>query len=190
MNLFGRGPPAFWSPRTKKRGRRDREAADGPSRQPGWGAAAAQSEGRASSATAGTRGPQGPSPSPLPWGPPTDDARARASPQALCARSRPRRRLKTPQPPPPRARRGHANEPTVSAAPRRRTPPRSPGAWAQAVAAPACAGALPVPSGRTRLRNIFLPEAVTTENSPEKAAETPPLRTYWLSWLYLRSRSP
>ena len=66
--------------------------------------------------------PPGPSPSLPPRGPPTDDARAQASPRTHRARSRPRRclRLLTRRRcRRRRARRGHANEPTVSAAPRR-----------------------------------------------------------------------
>lgn len=109
------------------------------------------------------------------------------TPSPLRAESPPPR-SRTSQPPPP----GEAGTCKLanglcSAAPRRRRSPPSPSAQAQAAAAaPSCAGALPTPSRLTILRKISLSGAAATEGGPEKAADTPPLRNCWPSWLYLR----
>lgn len=105
-------PASAQPPKTKKRGSRIPEAADRPS-GPGRG----RSSRAKSAAPSRSPGHPGQVRALPPRGPPTNEAGARASPRAHCARSRPRRRLRllTLR----RARRGHANEPTVSAAPRR-----------------------------------------------------------------------
>lgn len=119
MNPFGRGPPP-----TRLRERR--QGGVGPGR-PKTAPQADQAGTRPTHSpraelAASSRGPGAPGAEPeLPTrGPPTDDARAQASPRTHRARSRPRRRLRLlTRRRRRRARRGHANEPTVSAAPRR-----------------------------------------------------------------------
>lgn len=90
-----------------------------PPRRLGLHRADAEGQGPCFSAIAKSES-SGPSLGPIPTsGPPTDNARARASPRAHCARSRPRRRRRSRLLTRGRAGRRHANEPTVSAAPRR-----------------------------------------------------------------------
>lgn len=123
-------------PRAKNRGPRAPEAADRPTRpsRPGRGRRAAR--GPSPWRDRGVTGPaSGRARAPRPWGPPTDNARGRASPGAHRVRSRPRRRQRFShhlrhrprRRRRRRARRGHANEPTVPAALRRAGagPPRA-----------------------------------------------------------------
>lgn len=143
MNPFGRGPPPT--------GLRERRVGVGPGR-PKTAPEAEPTRTRPTRSqraelAASSRGPgiPGAEPEPPTQGPPTEDSRAQASPRTHRARSRPRRRLRLlTRRHRRRARRGHANEPTVSAAPRRagashrralvrrrRRPPRSPLAQAR-----------------------------------------------------------
>lgn len=135
MNPFGCGPPAPGLRGRRKGGLGPRRPQTVPPGRPVRDAAVVQPEGRARGAIGGDTGPaSGRARAPRPRGPPTDNARGRASPRAHRVRSRPRRRQRfshhlrhRPRRRRRRARRGHANEPTVPAAPRRAGagPPRA-----------------------------------------------------------------
>lgn len=149
MNPFGRGLPPTGLRGLRKGGVGPGRPQTAPQADPD-ATRPPRSQGPSPLRHRGDPGFPGSSPKPPPRGPSIDNALARTSPRAHRVRSRPhRRRLRFLTRRRHRARRGHANEPTVSAAPRRagagrrralmhrrRQPP-------PAAAKPFCAGALP-----------------------------------------------
>lgn len=192
MNPFGRGLPPTGLRGLRKGGVGPGRPQTAPQADPD-ATRPPRSQGLSPLRHRGDPGFPGSSPKPPPRGPSVDNALARTSPRAHRVRSRPHRRLRFLTRRRHRARRGHANEPTVSAAPRRagagrrralmhrrRQPPPNPFAQAHC----------PVFRADTPEVKNFAAWSGGNGNRPKKETKTSPPHTCWLPRLYLHSRSP